>query len=199
MKRKKEPKKPLTKKELLELLLDREKKEINKMDDMVDLLIAKNVSINVNSEREEQKTFGERMADGVASFAGSWGFIISFVLFLVIWIILNALLLSKPFDAYPFILLNLLLSTVAAVQAPIIMMSQNRQEKKDRLRSDNDYKIDLKAEFILEDMYHKLCTLTQNQESIKRELDEIRKHTRELILNEDDEHNEEIEEETIEQ
>jgi uncharacterized membrane protein len=167
--------KKLTKPELLELLLEKEDKEIRRMDEMVDLLISKNVTVNVNAERAEDLTLGERMSDGLAKFAGSWAFIIMFILILVIWILGNIYLLSKPFDEYPFILLNLILSCVAALQAPIIMMSQNRQEKKDRLRSDNDYKIDLKAEFILEDMYNKLNKLLSEQEKIRMEIKELQK------------------------
>jgi uncharacterized membrane protein len=154
------------------------------MNKMVDLLISKNITINVNSERDEEKTLGERMADSVASFAGSWGFILAFIITLVLWILLNVLILATPFDKYPFILLNLILSSIAAVQAPIIMMSQNRQEKKDRLRSDNDYKIDLKAEFILESIYNKLNELIDNQVVMKKEIDGIKKHTGELVLEE---------------
>jgi uncharacterized membrane protein len=174
-KRKKVTKKELSKKELLELLLNKEAAELDEMNNMVDLLIAKNITINVNSERDEEKTLGEKMADGVASFAGSWGFILSFICVLTIWIIINAFMLSNPFDKYPFILLNLILSCIAALQAPIIMMSQNRQEKKDRLRSDNDYKIDLKAEFILEGIYNKLNEIIDTQEKLKRDVAEIKR------------------------
>ena len=173
MKKKRQPKKVLSKKELLEMLLSQEQKELDKMDEMVDLLIAKNITINVNSERDEEKTFGEKMADKVASFAGGWIFIMTFIGILVLWIITNVYILSTPFDKFPFILLNLLLSCIAALQAPIIMMSQNRQEKKDRLRSDNDYKIDLKAEFILEDMYNKLNQVMKSQEAIKTQINDI--------------------------
>jgi uncharacterized membrane protein len=187
MKKKKISKKELTKKELLELLLNKEEKELNEMNEMVDLLIAKNITINVNSERDEEKTLGEKMADGVAAFAGSWGFIMAFVITLVLWILLNVWILATPFDKYPFILLNLILSSIAAVQAPIIMMSQNRQEKKDRLRSDNDYKIDLKAEFILESIYNKLNELMDNQTVMKKDIENIKKNSSELILNEDEE------------
>jgi uncharacterized membrane protein len=177
MKKKKISKRELTKKELLEMLLNKETKELDEMNKMVDLLIAKNITINVNSERDEEKTLGEKMSDAVAAFAGSWGFIISFIVVLILWILLNVLILSTPFDEYPFILLNLILSSIAAVQAPIIMMSQNRQEKKDRLRSDNDYKIDLKAEFILESIYNKLNELIDDQALIKKDIDSLKKNT----------------------
>jgi uncharacterized membrane protein len=168
-------KKKLSKQELLEMLLDQENKEIKKIDEMVDLLIAKNISINVNHEGNELLTFGEKMSDSLAKFAGSWGFIITFSIVLIGWIIGNIFLFIKPFDPYPFILLNLVLSSIAALQAPIIMMSQNRQEKKDRIRSENDYKIDLKAEFILEDMYLKLKQVVENQEKLKLNIKKIEK------------------------
>jgi len=102
---------------------------------------------NIEEQFERKLTFGERLSDQIASFGGSWRFIILFGVVLVLWIILNAaLLLNRGFDPYPFILLNLILSCLAAMQAPIIMMSQNRAELRDRLRSENDYKINLKAE-----------------------------------------------------
>jgi uncharacterized membrane protein len=167
-------KKKLTQPELLEMLLEKEGKEIRKMDEMVDLLIAKNVTINVNAERDEDRSLPEKMSDGLAKFAGSWRFIMIFGAILAFWIFTNIKLLSNPFDPFPFILLNLILSCIAAIQAPIIMMSQNRQEKKDRMRSDNDYKIDLKAEFILEDMYNKLNKLIEAQEKTKLEVREMK-------------------------
>jgi uncharacterized membrane protein len=105
------------------------------------------VSEDVNSAFEQQLTVGERVADEVASFGGSWRFIIIFGVVMFVWIALNsAMLVARPFDPFPFILLNLVLSCLAAIQAPVIMMSQNRQESKDRLRADHDYKVNLKAE-----------------------------------------------------
>jgi uncharacterized membrane protein len=105
------------------------------------------LSANVNETFDRRLTFGERVADRVASFGGSWGFIISFGVVLMGWIVLNAAVLRKgAFDPYPFILLNLMLSCLAAIQAPVIMMSQNRQEAKDRMRTENDYRVNLKAE-----------------------------------------------------
>ena len=96
-------------------------------------------------------TFGQRAADHIAQFAGSWTFIFIFVGALIFWMILNIFWLVKAFDPYPFILLNLVLSCVAAIQAPLIMMSQNRQEAKDRSRAENDYKVNLKTEIVIED------------------------------------------------
>jgi uncharacterized membrane protein len=121
---------------------------------------------NLNEEEDEQMTFGERIADRVASFGGSWTFIIIFGTFLVGWIILNSvMLLRKPFDPYPYILLNLFLSMTAAVQAPVIMMSQNRQNIKDRLRADLDYQINLKSELEVAQLHRKLDHLTERFEA----------------------------------
>lgn len=115
---------------------------------------------NTDQQFEEAKTFGQRLADGVATFGGSWKFIIIFSGILIGWIILNSyFLLSRPFDPFPYILLNLLLSCLAAIQAPIIMMSQNRQEVKDRLRSENDYQVNMKAEIEIRQLHTKLDLL----------------------------------------
>jgi uncharacterized membrane protein len=119
---------------------------------------------NVNDEFEGKLTFGERIADKVATFGGSWRFIITFGVIIVCWITLNSImLLRKPFDPFPFILLNLLLSCLAALQAPVIMMSQNRQESKDRLRSQNDYRINLKSELEIRHLNEKIDFLLTNQ------------------------------------
>lgn len=104
----------------------------------------------------EKETFGQRAADKMAAFAGSWGFILSFLALLVLWIVVNLVAATRAFDPYPFILLNLVLSCIAAIQAPLIMMSQQRQEQKDRQRSENDYKVNLKSEIILKDLHKKL-------------------------------------------
>ncbi|MEG2666668.1 MAG: DUF1003 domain-containing protein, partial [Bacteroidales bacterium] len=115
---------------------------------------------------ESQWTFGQRVADNIAEFGGSWKFIILFFTILVGWIILNVVFLqTKSFDPYPFILLNLILSCLAAIQAPIIMMSQNRVEQKDRMRGENDYKINLKAELEIKLLHEKIdhLTLIQNK------------------------------------
>src|SRR5256714_6945080 len=105
------------------------------------------VSSDIGQQFEKKLTFGERLSDRIASFGGSWRFIILFGAVLLLWIVANAMfLMNRGFDPYPFILLNLILSCLAAIQAPIIMMSQNRAESRDRLRAENDYKINLKAE-----------------------------------------------------
>ena len=123
--------------------------------------------------KEQTSTFGQRVADNVASFGGSWTFIISFGIFLLLWISLNAFwLVNKAFDPFPFILLNLILSCIAAMQAPIIMMSQNRQEEKDRERAKKDYMINLKSELEIRILHEKLDHLIMHQQ---QELFEIQK------------------------
>ncbi len=119
---------------------------------------------NINTEFEGQLTIGQKIADKVADFGGSWSFIITFGSVILVWVIINSvLLIKKPFDPYPFILLNLLLSCIAAFQAPVIMMSQNRQESKDRLRAQNDYSINLKSELEIRHLNEKIDFLLTNQ------------------------------------
>ncbi len=150
----------------LAYLIEKEKGELAKIDqDVMDAI--KNNSIlseNIQDEMETQLTVGQRIADKVASFGGSWAFISSFFLFIVVWMLINIFFLaSHPFDPYPFILLNLILSCVAAIQAPIIMMSQNRQEQKDRIRAEHDYKINLKAELEIKLLSEKIDHLLIHQ------------------------------------
>ena len=122
------------------------------------------LSKNVNLEFDRELAFGERLADKVAEFGGSWRFIISFAVVLTVWIAINSLvLLWRSFDPYPFILLNLVLSALAALQAPIIMMSQNRQEAKDRLRAEHDYRVNLKAELEIRHLNGKIDQLLTHQ------------------------------------
>lgn len=121
-------------------------------------------------------TLGERISDRMAKIAGSWAFILTFCMTLLVWIIANLYLITKAFDPYPFILLNLVLSCLAAIQAPIILMSQNRQEDKDRQRAENDYKVNLKAEIILEDLHHKIDHLITEQKRLKDRLDKTSGH-----------------------
>lgn len=121
-------------------------------EEKVHLLLNKTVSEN----NECKESFGQRASDRLSSLAGSWTFVIGFTLFLLVWITVNTVLAAKSFDPYPFILLNLVLSCVSAIQAPLIMMSQKRQDEKDRRRSENDYKINLKCEILLKNMHYKL-------------------------------------------
>ena len=132
------------------------------------------VSTNINAEFNRKLTFSERMADGVATYAGSWRFIGIFMAVLLIWICINTIvLIQKPFDPYPFILLNLILSCIAAIQAPVIMMSQNRQEAKDRLRSEHDYRVNLKAELEIRHLHEKMDHLLMTQWQRLLEIQEV--------------------------
>ena len=141
-------------------------------EEVLNLLADSKISENLAGENEKY-TLGQRAADAIAKFAGSWAFIFSFTGVLVLWMLVNTLLAAKAFDPYPFILLNLVLSCVAAIQAPLIMMSQNRQEAKDRQRAENDYKINLKSELIIDDLHKKLDLVLENQKKINRRLDKI--------------------------
>ena len=129
--------------------------------------------VSIVEDEEEPRSFGQRIADRVANFGGSWTFIISFLLFIVVWIASNVyILVNKGFDPYPFILLNLILSCIAALQAPVIMMSQNRQEEKDRNRAKKDYMINLKSELEIRMIHDKIDHLIMHQQ---QELIEIQK------------------------
>ena len=129
--------------------------------------------ITQRAAQDEKSPLGQRAADAVARFAGSWAFIFSFIAVMVLWMAGNVLLASRAFDAYPFILLNLVLSCIAAVQAPLIMMSQNRQEAKDRQRAENDYRVNLKNELIIDDLYRKLDRILENQQRIDQRLERL--------------------------
>ena len=129
-----------------------------------------NRKISVRPESEKKYTLGQRAADAIAKFAGSWAFIFSFTGVLVLWMVVNIIMATKAFDPYPFILLNLVLSCVAAIQAPLIMMSQNRQEEKDRRRAENDYKVNLKTEIMIEALYDKVNSILAKQAALEKRL-----------------------------
>ena len=137
-------------------------------EEVLNLLADSKISVSPESEKEKY-TLGQRAADVIAKFAGSWAFIFSFTGVLVLWMIVNTLLAAKAFDPYPFILLNLVLSCVAAIQAPLIMMSQNRQEEKDRRRAENDYKVNLKTEIMIEDLYDKVNAILAKQSALEKQ------------------------------
>lgn len=138
-------------------------------EEVLNLLADSKISVRPGNEKEKY-TLGQRAADSIAKFAGSWAFIFSFTAVLILWMLVNALLAAKAFDPYPFILLNLVLSCVAAIQAPLIMMSQNRQEEKDRHRAENDYKVNLKTEIMIEDLYDKVNTILAKQSALEKRL-----------------------------
>lgn len=139
------------KREIVKMLLNKKNMEISD-DELMDILFENNIAVDVAKEDNKNLSYGDKIADKITIITGSWGFIIGFILFILVWMLLN-LTIFKNVDPYPFILLNLLLSCIAAIQAPIIMMSQNRASKKDSLRSQNDYKTDLKSEILLEELH----------------------------------------------
>lgn len=149
------------------------------MSDEEVLALLANRKISVRPDSEKKYTLGQRAADAIAKFAGSWAFIFSFAGVLILWMVVNAILATKAFDPYPFILLNLVLSCVAAIQAPLIMMSQNRQEEKDRRRAENDYKVNLKTEIMIEDLYDKVNAILAKQAQIEKLLSEQGKESTE--------------------
>ncbi len=150
----------------VEELLQEEHGEFTELDRQVAESISKQDTIAENTEEEfeEHRTIGERLSDKLASFGGSWRFLIYFGVFMLIWMAYN-LFRGDPaaFDPYPFILLNLVLSCLAAIQAPVIMMSQNRQDQKDRQRSNNDYRVNLKAELEIRHLHEKMDYLIARQ------------------------------------
>lgn len=140
-------------------LLATENQHLAKLNEIVRKAIEEEQLLAVDlgeHQQEKPRTFGERLSDRIALFGGSWAFIIMFLLVIAAWITLNTTMMIQPFDAYPFILLNLILSCVAALQAPVIMMSQNRKEAKDRQRAENDYLINLKAEVEIRSLHEKM-------------------------------------------
>ena len=137
-------------------------------EEVLNLLADSKISVRPEGGKEKY-TLGQRAADSIAKFAGSWAFIFSFSGILILWMVVNVLLAARAFDSYPFILLNLVLSCVAAIQAPLIMMSQNRQEEKDRRRAENDYKVNLKTEIMIEDLYDKVNAILAKQSALERQ------------------------------
>ena len=138
-------------------------------EEVLNLLVDSKIS---ESPTAEKYTLGQRAADAIAKFAGSWAFIFSFTGVLLLWMVVNTILAADAFDPFPFILLNLVLSCVAAIQAPLIMMSQNRQEEKDRRRAENDYKVNLKTEIMIEDLYDKVNAILAKQSALEKKLQE---------------------------
>lgn len=173
---KQQEKKVVNKKEIVRKLL---KQEISVEDeeDLLEMLIDNPITIDVDKQEDNSLTKGEKLADKISAVAGSWGFIIGFTTFIFLWIAMNLILSNKAVDEYPFILLNLLLSCLASLQAPIIMMSQNRQAKKDSIRNQNDYQVDLKSELILEKLHDQIQEVLRNQRQILRLLQEDEEET----------------------
>ncbi|MEP7321991.1 MAG: DUF1003 domain-containing protein [Saprospiraceae bacterium] len=168
-------------------LITQEKGELAEIDkDVMDAIRNNSIlSENLEEKIDDKITVGQRVADHIAEFGGSWIFIISFFAFIVLWISTNIwVLATKPFDAFPFILLNLILSCLAAIQAPIIMMSQNRQEQKDRIRAEHDYKINLKAELEIKLLSEKIDHVLVHQNKKLLEIQELQTDYLEDLMNE---------------
>lgn len=169
----------------IEVVVESGKGELSTMEEQVlrSLEEYNILSSNINIEFDRQLTLGEKLADKIADFGGSWSFILIFTGVLFSWIILNTVfLINKPFDPYPYILLNLVLSCLAAIQAPIIMMSQNRQEARDRLRAEHDYRINLKAELEIRHLHEKIDHLLVKQWQRLMEIQEIQVEIMEEII-----------------
>lgn len=154
----------MNKEKLVKMILNKTDNDtMDNFDELFDMLINEPIAINV--DKEENRTIGEKVADKLAEVAGSWTFIMIFVLFLIFWIVLNVIAMQAV-DPYPFILLNLVLSCISAIQAPIIMMSQNREAKKEKIKSNNEYKTTLKNELILEELHRKMDEILKNEKTI---------------------------------
>ena len=157
-------------------LVEQEHGELARIDLDVMRAIQNNsiLSENIDVKKKSRRTRGQKLADQIAAFGGSWTFIIAFFSFLMCWMLLNSFLLGRyAYDTYPYILLNLILSCIAAIQAPIIMMSQNRQEQKDRQRAENDYKVNLKAELEIKLLSEKIDHLLVHQNQKLLEIQEV--------------------------
>lgn len=162
--------------EYVKSVLETEKGELSTLEEEVVRSLSEQeiLSKNINIEFDQKLTFGQRLSDKLSDYAGSWGFILLFVGVLVIWIIINTVILVwRHFDPYPFILLNLVLSCLAAIQAPVILMSQNRQEARDRLHAEHDYLVNLKAELEIRHLHEKVDYLLRNQWQRLLEIQEI--------------------------
>lgn len=133
-------------------------------EEIINLLLERKVSVNT----DQRYTLGQKASDKVASFTGSWQFIGAFTFCIIFWITLNSWAMANAFDSLPYVLLNLVLSCIAAIQAPLIMMSQKRQEQIDRDRNENDYRVNLKTEIIIQDMHQKIEKIQRGQEKIKK-------------------------------
>lgn len=163
----------MNKEKLVKMILNKTDNDtMDNFDELFDMLINEPIAINV--DKEENRTIGEKVSDKLAEVAGSWTFIIIFVLFLIFWIVLN-IMAMQAVDPYPFILLNLVLSCISAIQAPIIMMSQNREAKKEKIKSNNEYKTTLKNELILEELHRKMDEILKNEKTILEYIDKEKK------------------------
>jgi len=162
-------------KEITKKILENKEEFYDIQEELIHELIHGKISEDANTVDEKKLSIGDKMADKISSFVGSWPFIIVSVSLIIAWVIINVSYIIKPFDPFPFILLNLFLSCVAAIQAPIIMMSQNREGDKDRIKARNDYKVNLKSEIIIEDLHLKMDEIIKSQKYIMEKVNELEK------------------------
>lgn len=160
-------------KEITQKILENKEEFDDMQEELIHELIHGKISEDANTVDENKLSIGDKMADGISAFVGSWPFIIVSVSLIIIWVIINVSYIVKPFDPFPFILLNLFLSCVAAIQAPIIMMSQNREGDKDRIKARNDYKVNLKSEIIIEDLHLKMDEIIESQKYIMEKINRL--------------------------
>lgn len=160
-------------KEITERILENKEEFDDIQEELIHELIHGKISQDANTVDENKISLGDRMADKISAFVGSWPFIIVSVSMIIVWVIINVSYIIKPFDPYPFILLNLFLSCIAAIQAPIIMMSQNREGDKDRIKAKNDYKVNLKSEIIIEDLHLKMDEIIKSQKYIMEKISKL--------------------------
>ena len=173
-------------KQYLKNVMEEEKGVLNENDkEVLDSIVERYlISRNVEQDIDKKLTVGQKLSDSIARFGGSWKFIVFFMSFLILWMIINIIFLTaRPFDPYPFILLNLILSCIAAIQAPVIMMSQNRQEEKDRMRSLHDYQVNLKAEVEIRLLHDKIDHLIVQHGQRMMEIQQIQIELMEEISN----------------
>lgn len=174
----------LFRQQYIALKLQEESGELNHLQEEVLKAMADERTLSSEENSDNSLSIGQRVADRVAEFGGSWTFILSFLGFLIVWILINVfVLVAKPFDPFPFILLNLILSCIAALQAPVIMMSQNRQEEKDRERAKRDYKVNLKSELEIRMLHEKIDHLIMHQQQELLEIQNMQMEMLNDILN----------------
>lgn len=160
----------MDKNSIADILIDDKKQREQRIHE----LLRARKSLNINTELCKTSTLGERMSDRLAKFAGSWSFLLLFSIVIFVWGIVNTtFVMMKPFDPFPYVFLNLVLACISSIQAPVIMMSQNRESQKDRLRAENEYLVNLKSEIILEDMHMKVDELLDEQYRLKKQLNDI--------------------------
>jgi uncharacterized membrane protein len=165
--------KKLSRSDIVKIIMETEDREYYLDEDMIRMMLDTGKIDDHNDMTGDRRTLSDVISDRMAMVAGSWAFLISFCIVIIIWIIVNTLEIPEPFDPYPYIFLNLILSCIAAIQAPMILMSQNRQDAKDRQRSENDFIVNMKSELMLEVLHDKLDKVIEAQNDVNGRLDRL--------------------------